>query len=112
MDLFFRACRIEGVFTSFAFDYLSGKRNTWKSLLEFQQQFVVNDAVLKSFYEFSAKYYKLNVYEKPNKSAKNLLIKTIKSEIARQIWIEEGYYRVVNSDDKEINTALKEMGKF
>ena len=35
-----------------------------------------------------------------------------KSEIARQIWIEEGYYRIVNSEDKEISAALKEIGKF
>jgi hypothetical protein len=112
MDLFFRACRIEGVFTSFAFDYLAGKRNTWKNIADYQQKFNVNDAILKSFYAFAAKYYKLNLYERPTAATKSLLIKTIKSEIARQIWIEEGYYRIVNSEDKEISAALKEIGKF
>jgi carboxyl-terminal processing protease len=112
MDLFFRACRIEGVFTSFAFEYLQGKRSSWKNLSVFQEQFIVTDGVLKSFYAFANKYYKIYPYEKPNALSKSLLIKTIKAEIARQIWIEEGFYRVINSDDKEMNEALKEIDLF
>ena len=112
MDLFFRACRVEGIFTAFAFDYLVDKRTKWKSLTEFQLQFSASEALLKSFYGFASTYYKIYPFEKPTAISKSLLLKTIKAEIARQIWIEEGYYRIINTDDKEVNSALREIDKF
>lgn len=112
MDLFYRACRIEGVFTSFSFDYLDGKRNSWSGLNDFISRFTVTDELIKKFYLFALKYYELHPIEKSNALTKNLLIKTIKSEIARQIWIEDGYYRIINMEDKEILLALKEIDRF
>jgi len=112
MDLFYKACRIEGVFTSFAFDYISGERDQWQDIMSFNQKFNVTEAILKSFYLFAAKHYNIRVYEKPTVQIKNLLKLTIKSEIARQIWIEEGYYRIVNDSDEEVNTAQKELEKL
>jgi len=112
MDLFYKACRIEGVFTSFAFDYISDRRNTWKNISDFQQKFNPNDAIMKSFFLFAEKYYKLTLSEQPSYQTKNLIKQTIKSEIARQIWIEEGYFRITNTDDKEVIKALKEIGRI
>ena len=46
-----------------------------------------------------------------SKSKKFIQI-TLKAEIARQIWTEEGYYRVINELDKEMQTAIRTLEKM
>jgi hypothetical protein len=43
------------------------------------------------------------------KHSKVLIARTLKAEIARQIWLEDGYYLVVNKTDKEVQRAIKEI---
>jgi hypothetical protein len=38
-----------------------------------------------------------------------LIERTLKAEIARQIWLEDGYYRIVNRTDKEVLRAISEL---
>jgi hypothetical protein len=38
-----------------------------------------------------------------------LISKLLKAEIGRQIWTEEGFYRVINPLDNEFNEALKTL---
>ena len=46
---------------------------------------------------------------KNTNTAKKKIAKLLKAEIARQIWTEEGFYRIINPLDNELNAALKEL---
>jgi len=41
------------------------------------------------------------------KTSKNLIKQTLKAEIARQIWLENGYFKITNTTDNEVQKALK-----
>ena len=41
------------------------------------------------------------------KHSKRLIAETLKAEIARQLWMEEGFYQVFNSTDNEFERAMK-----
>ena len=53
---------------------------------------------------------RLAKYKVDNKGlnlSKTLIKQTLKAEIARQLWTEDGFYSVVNQFDKEVQRALK-----
>ncbi len=99
--------RFASAFTTFAFDYVSNKRNKWKSPKDFNRSFSVTNSVLDQFTSFAESEY--NIRKQPSALARSrtVISKFIKSSIAQQLWVEEGYYRVVNETDKEVQAALK-----
>jgi carboxyl-terminal processing protease len=98
-----------GAFNAFAFDYVKDKRTKWISAEQFANLFVVDDAILKSFCAFSSKNFKVSYVDNEFKKSKQLISKLLKAEIGRQIWTEEGFYRVINPLDNEFNEALKSL---
>lgn len=98
-----------GAFNAFAFDYVKDKRTKWISAEQFAKTFVVDDAILKSFCAFSSKNFKVSYVDNEFKKSKQLISKLLKAEIGRQIWVEEGFYRVINPLDNEFNEALKSL---
>ena len=106
---YFSDLRFSSSFQAFAFDYLQDKRNNWKSITEFSQKFTVTPAILNSFVAFAEKEMKVKKSSSGLAQSKKLIERTLKAEIARQIWLEEGYYHIVNSTDKEVQRALKEL---
>lgn len=101
--------RYADAFTTFAFDYVRNKRNTWKSPLDFNRSFNVNSAILNQFAAFSESEYKIKKQPDSLIYSKNIISKFIKSSIAQQLWVEEGFYRVINETDKEVLAALKAL---
>jgi carboxyl-terminal processing protease len=95
-----------GAFNAFAFDYLNQHPNNM-GLNQFINEFKVNDALLKSFTRFSQKEF--NVVFQANEFAhsKTRIAQNLKAEIASHLFTENGYYRVVNAQDKEIQRALR-----
>jgi carboxyl-terminal processing protease len=95
-----------GAFNAFAFDYLNQHPNNM-GLNQFINEFQVNDALLKSFTHFAQKEF--NVVFQANEFAhsKKRIAQNLKAEIASHLFTENGYYRVVNAQDKEIQRALK-----
>ncbi len=95
-----------GAFNAFAFDYLNQHPNNM-GLNQFINEFKVNDALLKSFTRFAQKEF--NVVFQANEFAhsKNRIAQNLKAEIASHLFTENGYYRVVNAQDKEIQRALR-----
>ena len=86
---------------SFSFDYVADKRSNWKSFKEFSQTADASQ-ILKSLY--ANKNYQLNLdFDEINKSS-DKFSNDLKSEIARQLWVEQGYYFVSNKQD---NVFLK-----
>jgi carboxyl-terminal processing protease len=101
--------QFSGAFTAFAFDFVKDKRTKWNSAEQFASSFTVDDALLKSFCRFSSNYYKVTFDENEFKKSKLLISKLIKAEIGRQIWTEEGFYRVINPLDNEFKEAIKRL---
>jgi carboxyl-terminal processing protease len=101
--------QFSGAFNAFAFDYVKDKRDKWISAEQFSKSFVVDDAILKSFCAFSSKNFKVSYVDNEFKKSKQLISKLLKAEIGRQIWTEEGFYRVINPEDNEFREAIKSM---
>lgn len=109
MSWYYTELRYSQAFNAFAFDFLQGKRSTWKSLDEFERKFIVSDALLQRFVQFSEKELKIKPDQGAIKRGKALIVQTMKAEIARQIWLEDGYYRIMNATDKEVQRALRSL---
>jgi carboxyl-terminal processing protease len=101
--------RFSNAFTTFAFDYVQNKRTKWKSSLDFTRSFTVNGSVLNQFASFGESEYHIPKQPAAMQYSKSIIAKFIKSSIAQQLWIEEGYYRVVNETDKEVLAALEAL---
>ncbi|PHR31661.1 MAG: hypothetical protein COA38_07590 [Fluviicola sp.] len=101
--------RFSNAFTTFAFDYVQNKRNKWKSSLDFNRSFTVNGTILNQFAAFAESEYKIKQRPASLEYSKKVIIRFVKSSIAQQLWVEEGYYRVVNKSDKEVQAAMKAL---
>jgi carboxyl-terminal processing protease len=106
---YFSDLRFSSAFQAFAFDYLQDKRNKWSGLDAFEKQFKVTPEILDRFVKFAEKEMKVKKDASGLKHSKSLIERTLKAEIARQIWLEEGYYRIVNRSDNEVQKALSEL---
>lgn len=101
--------RFSNAFTTFAFDYVQNRRNSWNSSLDFNKSFSVNSTILNQFAAFGESEYKIKKRPDSLMYSKSIISKFIKSSIAQQLWVEEGYYRVINETDTEVQAALKAL---
>lgn len=101
--------RFSPAFTTFAFDFVSDKRNKWVSINEYNKSFVVTDAIVEQFAKFAKAENDIDINRSELNRSKPLIKQYLKSEIARQLWVEEGYYEVNNPYDKEVQEALKQL---
>lgn len=106
---YFTDLRMTQAFNVFAFDYLQGKRNQFTSMTQFKNQFVVTKVLLDQFVNFAEKELKVKKQAKDFITSKTLIEKSLKAEIARQIWLEDGYYFISNASDNEFQAALKKL---
>ncbi len=99
--------RYSGTFTMFAFDYIQDKRNQWKSITEYINNFKVTDKIFNDFIEYAKKELKIEPIQTDIQKSKKLIKQMIKEEIARQLWMEQGYYRVKILHDKDIQKTIE-----
>ena len=111
-SLYFADLRYSSSFQQFAFDFVQNKRTKWKSLNQFENSFQVDEALLIQFISYAQKYFHIQSNKAGLKQSKRLIALSLKAEIARQIWTEEGFYRIINQEDKEVKVALKKFLKF
>ncbi len=104
---YYTQLRYTNVFTTFAFDFVQGKRTKWSSPSDFKRNFKVSDEVLNQLTSFAATEYKIKLDKKEFNISKKLISEVLKAEIARQIWVEEGYYEVYNDFDAEVQRAIR-----
>ncbi len=107
MSFYFTELRYSPTFQSFAFDFISDKRSKWNSPEEFNKSFVVNDELLSKFVKYAEKNDKVTFNAAEFKQSKKLIAQTLKGEIARQLWVEQGYFTIMNSFDPEVQKAIK-----
>lgn len=104
--IYYLTLRYSGVFQQVAFDFVSNKRNAWSSISEFNAAFNSPKPLLQ---KLISEGEKLKIpYNSPDFARSEELMKhVLKAEIARQLFIEEGYFFVVASYDKEVQKALQ-----
>jgi carboxyl-terminal processing protease len=103
--------RMTPAFTTFAFDFVQNKRNKWSSVRQYRSSFFVTDAVLDRFVNFAKSEYGIQVRNDEIQHSKSRIKRILKGEIARQIWVEQGYYQVVNPEDNEVQKAVQLVSK-
>ena len=111
MSFYYTELRYSPTFQSFAFDFVSDKRTKWNSAEDFNKSFIVTDDILSKFVKYAEKNDKVTLNKMEFQKSKKLISKTLKGEIARQLWVEQGYFVVMNSFDPEVQKAIKVLGK-
>ncbi len=108
---YFTHLRYSSVFTTFAFDFVNDKRTKWNSVKTFIREFEVTDEILEQFVQFAETEAKIKRNEDDLAISKELIKQTIKGEIARQLWVEQGYYQVRILNDADVKEAVKALKK-
>lgn len=104
---YFNQLRFSDAFITFAFDYVRNKRDKYSSAEEYNKRFEVTDDLLISFAKYAEEHNDVPVNEEALKKSRKLISTVLKAEIANQIWMENGYYRVINTTDKEVQKAIE-----
>ena len=98
------------IFNHYAIKYLDAKRAGFTNFEKFLESFQVTDAMFNDFITYAEK---LGVprNQKDLLISKSVIRNTIKAEIARHIWQDNGYYAVYLNDDLDVQRALQEFSK-
>ena len=96
-------------FQAFAFEYVHNQNHSWTSLYQFDRTFKVDDVLMDRFTAFAEKEMKVKRDNSGLKKSRELIRRILKAEIARQIWLEEGYFQIMNQYDNEVKEALKTL---
>ncbi len=108
MTWYLTSLRYSSAFQGFAFDYVYNRKHQWKNINALKQQLQINDALLNEFTAFAQKeaHIPFDAYE--FQQSKSLIKKYLKAEIARQLFLEQGYFEVINEFDEDIKRVLKQ----
>jgi len=103
---------IKGTLEIFGYKYYLQNQqqlNSYATRADFVKNFSLTDNAWKNFTIIAAKdSISLNNISQKEKAE---LLEHIKSFIARQVWHNEGFFEVMNSDDDMIKKALEVLGK-
>lgn len=95
-------------FGHFAFDKVNEwGRSKWKNEDIYAKTFSVSDALLNEFLTYAEKELGIDRDITGEEKSKANLRKYLKAEIARQIWVEQGYFRVIMESDPEALKAIE-----
>ncbi|MFT3912474.1 MAG: S41 family peptidase [Ferruginibacter sp.] len=102
----------KGLVSDFGYKYfLSNQSLTekYKTPMEFSRSFNINEADWEFFKQMALK--DSLSFNDINEAEKNYLFKALKTSIARQIWRNEGYFEVTNTEDKTVIKAMEILHK-
>jgi len=109
MGYLFMNFRYTTIFQMFAFDFVQHKRNKWESINSFKETFKVTDELFNHFITYAENELDFKAEEKGIKQSEKIIRRTLKAEIARQLWEEQGYYSIMNDFDKEVEKCMEVM---
>lgn len=98
--------RYSPVFQHFAFDFVANKRGTWRSIQAFNAQFQPSDAMIQQLARYAQKTFQIPLIADQLAQSSSLIKRALKAEIARQLFIEDGYFFVLSASDNEIKKAV------
>jgi carboxyl-terminal processing protease len=98
-----------GLVNEYAFDYVDRNRtmlNAYKNPEKYEKEFVITDSALNTFFDFCADK---GVPRDPEGAdvSKTEFKYRLKANIARDVWGDEGFYRVILKEDKVVDAAMK-----
>ena len=101
-----------GAINQFAFDYVKRnhffENNPWSSLEEFKKGFAIKSSLVEELVEYAASELGILPFKNSDiLNCKSKLQIQLKSEIARQIWQENGFFSIFNEYDNEVQEARK-----
>jgi carboxyl-terminal processing protease len=99
--------RYSPAFQQFAFDYVADKRTKWRDETDFANRFEVTPELMEQFVRYAENNHKVNRNEQELKKSYELIRRALKAEIARQLFLEQGYFTVITKYDNEVQRALK-----
>jgi carboxyl-terminal processing protease len=98
----------KGVLNQFCFEYADRNRKALSTmgLEKFRSSFKVDEKMWNAFFTFSVK---LGVKPKVKEAetSKAVIANILKAGLARQIWGNDGFYRILNEEDKVVLSAIK-----
>lgn len=102
-DLYYK-----NVFNHYAIKVLDDKRESFTNFEAFEQHFQVNANMFQQFIQYAGT---LGVEEDPIDivTSRQTIKNRIKAEIARHVWLENGYYLVYLQEDLDVQTALSKF---
>lgn len=124
-DIFipFDTTRVNGIFTElyshntlsdFAYRYFSEHRNDFRhyqSAADFNQRFILPNNAWEAFINYATADNIASIRKiGPREAA--LIQQRLKALLARQLWRNEGFYLVSNTDDLAIKKAVEELNKY
>lgn len=111
-SLFLAQVSYAGLFNQFSFEYADQKRDylkSFKSFETFKNAFNADEKLLSEFIAFAEK----NGIKKETKGLspreEKQIKQRLKANIARYVWNYEGFYLIMQEDDKFIRKALQEL---
>jgi carboxyl-terminal processing protease len=99
-----------GVISKFAFQYCDQNRRslkqTFSNLDEFQKKFELSETEIKRFKEFSVTEG-IQVIEPSWRKSFELIRLQLKAQIARNLWGNDGFFKVIEAKDKTVLKAIE-----
>jgi len=101
--------QVTAAMTAFSFDYVQNKRSKWSTPELFNRTFQVSDALVYSLATYAEKEY--DVAKSPTELRHSMarIKRALKIEIARQLWEQDGSFKVSNEYDNEVKEALNQL---
>ena len=109
LSWYYTELRVNAVFTTFAFDFVHGKNNKWKSADDLYRNFNVTETLFNEFIRYAEKEFGIKKQPSEIRVSKERIKRTIKAEIARQLFEENGAFRIQNEYDNEVQEALRQL---
>ncbi|MCW3090987.1 MAG: family peptidase [Ferruginibacter sp.] len=103
---------LKGTIGDFAYHYYlqnTAELSRYKTPAEFGNSFTFNDENWRQFISVAA--MDSIVVKELNEKDKKDLVNRIKSSVARQIWRNEGFYEMMNKEDKSVKKAVEILSK-
>ena len=100
-----------GVVNDFAFQYSDKERaklKGYKTIENYNKSFEINQEILNDFIAFAEKN-KVKRNDKEIKESESIIKNQLKALIARNIWNNEGFYEVIQSQDNVLKKAVQLM---
>lgn len=107
-SFYFSELRYVGAFSQFAFLYWDRLgRDKFKSLDDFISKFDVQEEQLVALAKYAEKELKIKKNDVQLEQSRKLIEQFLKAELARQIWIEQGFFKVLASSDGDVKRAIR-----
>jgi carboxyl-terminal processing protease len=100
------------VFTHYAYEYADKHRELVKNKSYFIRSFKVDETMIQELGKMGEELFNLSLNSEDLIKYQRQLAKTIKANIADQLWSASEYYEVRNPDDDDYIEALKQIKKL